>query len=123
MAQHNDLGKWGESLAVDRLTAEGFAILETNWRMGHLELDIVARRGDTVVVAEVKTRSDLDVDPLESIDNRKIRNIVRAAEVFIDSRKLPHRVRFDLFAINGTPDNYTLEHLPDAFHPPVRTYR
>lgn len=123
MAQHNELGKWGEQLAVDALTAEGFAITERNWRMGHLEIDIIAMRGDTLVVGEVKTRSNLDEDPLDAVDNKKIMRMVRAANAYIRSHNLPHNVRFDLFAIRGTEDNYKFEHVPDAFYPPLKSYR
>ncbi len=123
MARHNELGKWGEQLAVDRLVDDGFAILQRNWRMGHLEIDIIARKDATVVFAEVKTRAEKDLDPLEAVDKRKIAHMVRAAEAYLKAKDWPYQVRFDLFAVNGTPDDYTLEHIPDAFYPPLRTYR
>ena len=121
--KHNELGKWGESLACDRLVAEGWAIADRNWRQGHHEIDIVAVNARTIVFAEVKTRSDMDEDPLEAVDRRKIANMAQAANAYLamhpDLRQYP---RFDLFAINGTPDNYRIEHLPDAFEPPLRHY-
>ena len=121
--KHNELGKWGESLACDRLVAEGWAIADRNWRQGPHEIDIVAVNARTIVFAEVKTRSDMDEDPLEAVDRRKIANMVQAANAYLamhpDLRQYP---RFDLFAINGTPDNYRIEHLPDAFEPPLRHY-
>lgn len=123
MAQHNDTGKWGEDLAVDVLAREGFAVIERNWRLGHLEIDIIAERGDTLVFAEVKTRSDRDEDPLEAITRKKISNIVRAADTYVRSRNLRHDVRFDLFAITGTPGDFDIEHIPDAFYPPLKSYR
>lgn len=124
MARHNDTGNWGEDLACDALAAQGWAIAERNWRMGHLELDIVALRSDTIVFAEVKTRANADEDPLEAIDKRKISNIVRAAQAFMAIHpELRGSPRFDLFAIRGTPAEYTVEHLPDAFDPPLKSYR
>ncbi|MDE6197741.1 MAG: YraN family protein [Muribaculaceae bacterium] len=123
MAKHNDIGRWGEDLAAERLGALGFTVLERNWRMGHLEIDIVARKDDVLVVAEVKTRSDGFVDPLEAVDRRKIMAMVRAAEAYTKSSNIALDVRFDLFAVTGTPDDYVLEHVPDAFYPPLRTYR
>ena len=122
MAKHNDTGHWGENLAADYLTGQGYAIVERNWRLNKLEIDIIAMRGDTLVFAEVKTRSDKEEDPLEAIDRKKILNIVRAANAYIDSTDLPHQVRFDLFAITGAPDDYNIEHIPDAFYPPLKTY-
>lgn len=122
MARHNDLGKWGESLAVDHLGSLGYTIDETNWHQGHHEIDIVAHKDGVLVVAEVKTRSDFDVDPLEAVDSRKRMAMVRAAEAYRLLHNLPYEVQFDLFAINGTPDDYTFEHVPDAFYPPLKTY-
>ena len=123
MARHNQLGKWGEDLACDLLVADGWAIAERNGRLGHLEIDIIAMNTNTIVFAEVKTRADIDEDPFEAIDRRKISNMVRAADAYLamhpDLRQNP---RFDLFGISGTPDNHRLEHLPDAFDPPLRSY-
>lgn len=122
MARHNDLGKWGESLAVDRLIEEGFSIIETNWRLGHLEIDIIARKDNMMVFAEVKTRSDNTIDPLEAIDDRKRANMVRAADAFMRHTGKFYEARFDVFGITGTPDDYNMEHIPDAFYPTLKTY-
>ncbi|MFN5772236.1 YraN family protein, partial [Flavobacterium sp.] len=59
MAAHNDLGKEGESLAVDFLRRNGYAILETNWIYQKAEVDILARKDDLLAVIEVKTRSSI----------------------------------------------------------------
>ena len=117
------LGKWGEDIACEKLVADGFAICERNWRMGHYEIDIVAMRGDTLVFAEVKTRSEPDIDPLDAIDDRKISHMAQSAGVYIESRNLPHNVRFGLFGISGSPDTgYTVEHIADAFDVPLTSY-
>ena len=42
MADHNLLGKAGEHEAVEFLVRQGFTVRETNWRMGKLEIDIIA---------------------------------------------------------------------------------
>ncbi|MBD5233897.1 MAG: YraN family protein [Bacteroidales bacterium] len=122
MARHNETGKWGERIASDYLKEVGYSILHENWRMGHLEIDIVARKDDELVFAEVKTRSDRDSDPLDAIDKRKIANMVRAADAYMKHENLPFEARFDIFAISGTPDEYEFEHIPDAFYPPLKTY-
>ncbi len=122
MAQHNETGKWGEQLAVDRLTEQGYTIVDRNWRTGSFEIDIVARRGDEVVFAEVKTRQNKEEDPLEAIDNRKIAHMCRAAELWLHRFHEPWVPSFDLFAVRGVPDDYELEHIPDAFFPPLKKY-
>lgn len=122
MARHNELGKWGEGIACEKLIADGCAIAERNWRMGHYEIDIIAIKDDFVIFCEVKTRVDMDIDPLEAVNNRKIAHMVASAEVYLQHHETHRQVRFDLFGINGTPDDYRLEHIPDAFLPPLKTY-
>ncbi|MBM3433113.1 MAG: YraN family protein [Bacteroidetes bacterium] len=56
MAEHQDFGNWGESLAADWLEANGFEILHRNWRMGKLEIDLIARKEKYLHIIEVKTR-------------------------------------------------------------------
>ncbi|MEN8187811.1 MAG: YraN family protein, partial [Bacteroidota bacterium] len=68
MAQHNELGKKGEDLAVEFLIKNGFEILDRNWRFKKAEIDIIAQKDDLLVMAEVKTRStDFFGDPQEFI--------------------------------------------------------
>ena len=61
----DELGKWGEDLATQHLSAAGYAIVERNWRVDHFEVDIVAMKNGRIVFVEVKTRSDKNGDPLE----------------------------------------------------------
>ncbi len=123
MAAHNDVGKWGENVACEKLIREGYAIVERNWRTNHLEVDIIATKGKRIVFAEVKTRVDMGSDPLEAIDKRKISHMAKAANVYIRSHNIIHEPQFDVFGIAGTPDNYKIEHIADAFLPPLHTYR
>lgn len=122
MARHNEFGKWGEDLAVETLVSKGYAIVERNWRLGHLEIDVVALKDDKVVFVEVKTRADKDIDPFDAIDRKKILNLVRAANAYTAHSNMPHDPQFDIIAVCGTPDNYEIEHLEDAFMPPLKTY-
>lgn len=122
MAKHNDTGKWGEQIAVAYLASIGYAIAERNWRSGHYELDIVAFKGSRIIFVEVKTRSDSDEDPVEAVDSRKALRLIRAAMVYIESHDIDHQPQFDIIAINGTPGQYSIEHIPDAFQSPLHTY-
>ncbi len=125
MAKHNQLGKWGEDLACEYLMTKGYSILERNWRMRRLEVDIIATKGKRIIFVEVKTRSTDAVDPLLSIDRTRINHLVRAANVFIRARDVRLEYQFDLVFIIGDTDspNPKIEHIPDAFLPPLRTYR
>ena len=57
MAQHNQLGKKGEELAVQYLQEKGYTILAINWQEHKFEIDIVAQHKHEMVFVEVKTRS------------------------------------------------------------------
>lgn len=123
MAKHNETGAWGEDLACRHLIENGYAIVETNWRLSHYEIDIIAMKGDRIVFVEVKTRSSDFLDPVDAVDKKKMMRMVRAANAYVLYNNIPHEVQFDIITILGTPDNYELEHIPDAFYPPLKTYR
>lgn len=122
MARHNDIGKWGENLAVEHLIRSGYAIIARNWRKPPYEIDIVASIGGRIAFCEVKTRSDIYADPLEAIDKKKIAALARAAHVFMIAYDVKLEPQFDVISINGNKEEYKLNHIPDAFLPPLRTY-
>ena len=123
MAEHNSTGRWGEDIAADFLTAAGYAIVDRNWRVGHLEVDIVAVRDGEIVFVEVKTRTDDQSDPLDAIDNRKIRHIANSAHAYLQCHDYNHSPRFDVIAVSGSTDTgYKIEHIVDAFDAPLKTY-
>ena len=122
MAKHNDLGKWGEEQVVEKLLLEGYTIMERNWRMGHLEIDIIACRGDNLVFVEVKTRRDHDQNPLDAMTPKKISLLCRAADRYISisrSRLIP---RFDVASVTGDGHTCTIDYIPNAFLPPLKSY-
>ena len=119
MAQHNELGKWGEQVAYEYLLMQGYTMVERDTRQGHFEIDIIATKGNRIIFIEVKTRSDLKVDPVQSINSRKIGRICAAANSYVKQHKLPHEVQFDIVIVIGNPDSYTIEHIPDAFIAPM----
>ena len=132
MALHNKVGQEGERLALEYLVSKGYAILETNWRMGHFEIDIVAMHGGRLVFVEVKARTDKDENPVAMVTRPKMRRIATAAHHYVLSTGLPHEVQFDIIAVSGKSDEadlpgakdagIMLEHIPDAFMSPLRTY-
>ena len=73
MAQHNELGRQGEEIAVKYLLEQGYKILERNWRNQHKEIDIIAMDGEELVIVEVKTRMKDDYEPYLSVTKPKQR--------------------------------------------------
>ncbi len=120
MAQHNIKGKQGEALASQYLKDKGYTILHENWRYRHLELDIVAQHEDTLVVIEVKTRSNDDLSqPTDAIDYKKIRYLLNATQAYINHNHIEYDVRFDVISIILNDEETNIEHIEDAFYPPI----
>jgi putative endonuclease len=80
MAEHNILGepRIKEDIAASFLSDNsGMSLLERNWRCGRLEVDIIARYNESLVIAEVKTRIGNFIDfPQESVDIRRQKRLI-----------------------------------------------
>lgn len=118
MAQHNELGKTGEAIAAEYLEKKGFEILERNWQYNHKEIDLIALHDNYLVIIEVKTRTtDGWENPKEAITNGKIKFIVEATEAYINETDIDNEVRFDVVTLIPDGENWTIEHIDEAFHP------
>lgn len=117
MAEHNDLGKLGEELAVDFLEKNGYEILETNWTFQKAEVDIIAQKNNILAVIEVKTRSSLDFGlPQDFVKPKKIKLLVKAINEYIIMNDLDVNVRFDIIAVHATSTSFAIDHLEEAFY-------
>ncbi len=105
-------GREAEDLAVTDLEAQGFRLLWRNVRIGALEVDIVAKKDDLVVIVEVRARGTGALEgPLASISRTKRRALLAASRGLWRGRlaKMPDvaRVRIDVAAVTydaaGTP--------------------
>ncbi len=124
MAEHNETGRRGEDLATAFLLSKGFSILERNWKSGHKEIDIIAQDGPDLVFVEVKTRTDENVLPAAfTVDAKKRQRIIFAAESYLRTCTLNLSPRFDIITVVGTAPDQQIEHIIDAFIPPLRTHR
>ena len=120
MAEHNELGEKGEHLAMEYLKEKGYTILNTNWRYGHLEIDIVARKEKIVVFAEVKTRSSEQWGkPEEFVHYKKRKRLVKAAEIYLTKKNLMTEMRFDIIAVILSQDYHKIKHIEEAFIPGI----
>ena len=123
MAQHNDIGKWGEEVAANYLRKKGYTIRDTNWRCGHRDIDIIALDESlrTLVFVEVKTRTPSYVQrPEEAVDRQKIRNIGLAANAYVKMNRIAMPLRFDIVTVVGRENGNeapVIEHWEDAFNP------
>ncbi|RYH76068.1 endonuclease [Flavobacteriaceae bacterium 144Ye] len=116
MAQHNELGKKGEQLAVDFLLQNHYEIVERNYRFDKAEVDIIAQKEAILAIIEVKTRSTTDFgNPQDFVKPKQIKNLVKAVDEYVTVNGLEVEVRFDIIAIVKSEKDYTIEHLENAF--------
>ncbi len=110
-------GVTGEDLAARCLEADGFEVIERNWRVPEGEVDLVGRRGDLVVFCEVKTRrTDRWGDPSEAVVPLKRARLRRLASRWMRERR-PGAVgvRFDVVSVIVRDGRTEVRHIPDAF--------
>ncbi|GAA2513851.1 YraN family protein [Pilimelia columellifera] len=95
------LGRHGEQLAVDFLTAAGMAIIDRNWRRRAGEIDIIARDGDAIVFVEVKTRRGEGYGgPLAAVAPPKVARLRRLAGQWLASAGLSAAaIRIDVIGV------------------------
>ncbi|EDM44354.1 hypothetical protein SCB49_04975 [unidentified eubacterium SCB49] len=117
MAEHNDLGEWGEAFAVVHLLKNGYEILERNWRFQKAEIDIIAQKNNEIIIVEVKTRnSDFFGDPQDFVSTGKIKLLTKAANEYLVSNEISLEARFDIIAILKNKTTEKLEHFKNAFY-------
>jgi putative endonuclease len=95
------LGVAAEHAAAAGLQGAGLEILLRNWRRRSGELDIVAREGDVLVIAEVRIRNHADFgSAADSVDARKCQRIIRTTQQLLQQNPplARLRVRFDVIA-------------------------
>lgn len=114
---HIDAGRIGEEIAERYLILAGYRIIERNYRAGRLEIDIIARRRECLVFAEVKTRRSSDFgSALENLLPAKVDNVREAAVRYISQNcpaGKPENLRIDLIAIDMDAERgrMTLNHI------------
>lgn len=107
-------GTLAENSAAAFLESQGFHIVTRNFLRRVGELDVVARAGDLLVIAEVRTRADERFGgAAASISPAKQRRIIATAGLFLDQHPELRRcrVRFDVLVVK----HGRVEWLPHAF--------
>lgn len=110
-------GQRGEDLAADYLAGAGYRIVERNYRCFYGEIDIVAREGETLVFAEVKSRrSEAYGAPQLAVGREKQKKLSRIALHYL-AQKHPSGTpaRFDVVAVRLRPEGPQIELIRNAF--------
>ncbi len=115
--QRLSLGRWGEQRAADYLRRRLFRIVACNYRCRYGEIDLIARRGRTLVFVEVKTRrSHSHGAPQEAVTARKQQQIIATAQHYLTTQQPSMQtVRFDVIAVDVDGDKARINHIVDAF--------
>jgi len=102
--KHNQqVGQWGEQVAVEYLVSREVEVIGRNVRTPYGEIDIVAKQGDTVLFVEVKTRTSNKMGlPEESITVRKREHMIACAEHYAAEHEIDHW-QIDVISIEGKP--------------------
>lgn len=113
MAAKDELGRRGEALAADYLNANGYRVIDRNWRCREGEIDVIAEQGDETVFVEVKTRSSTEYGhPFEAITTGKLRRMRRLAMAWCAQAGGWRRIRLDAIAVIARPGaRPCIEHL------------
>ncbi len=112
-----ELGHAGEKAAAELLRSLGYAIVGAGFLARRGELDLVCRRGDQLVMVEVKTRSsDTFGTPLEAVGPRKRRALVAAAEEYRALAEWRGPIRFAVVGLTARGDGtFDVELVEDPF--------
>ena len=108
-------GQQGEERAAQFLTGLGYQILARNFTTVQGELDLVAKKADTLVFVEVKMRASMAFGgPLLAVTAAKQKRLARAATQYLKANRPKFdSIRFDVVCV--LPDR--IEHVPNAFQP------
>ena len=98
----SEYGRRAETLACWWLRLRGYSIVARNVRVLGREVDVVARRGRTLVVCEVKARRrGARGRPEEMVGEAQRRRLLQAAEVLLAADPRARTARIDLVAVDG----------------------
>ena len=116
MVTTKEIGDDGETIARRYLEKNDYEILETNWRIGHHEADIIAYKDHKIVFVEVKTRKSADFgDPESFVDRNKQRSYIRIANAYILKNNREEEARFDIITVMINSEGIKVNHLIDAY--------
>lgn len=112
------LGQLGERLAATYLIENGYTIRDLNYHVAHTgELDIVAQRGATTVICEVKSMVPGGWgEPEDQVGVKKRDRIMAAAGQYCAEKEIDTEVRFDVISVKFTKAGPTITHRPDSIH-------
>lgn len=121
------LGRLGERRAAWFYRLRGYRIVARNVRFRDGEIDLVARRGRTIAIVEVKTRQSTALgEGWEAVDRRKRERLIDLADRYAAHCPRGTCLRYDILSLQWTGRRFAITYFPDAFRPvsdPVRPWK
>jgi len=112
-----DLGRRGERRAAWFYRLRGYRVLARNVRSRDGEIDLVVRRGRTIVIAEVKTRqSTVAGEGFDAVDRIKREQLIRLADRYVAEMR-DVELRYDVLSLFWNGRRFIVTHFADAFRP------
>jgi Predicted endonuclease distantly related to archaeal Holliday junction resolvase len=113
-----ELGALGERRAAWYFRLRGYRIVGRNVRLRRGEIDLIVRRGKTLVFVEVKTRQSLRAgEGYDAVDRRKQLQLVSLVDEYLGQSRRPVDVRYDVVSLFWDGRRFHLTHFRDAFRP------
>lgn len=114
-AENLKVGRLGEELAKKYLEKKGYRILEQNWRTKRGEIDIIAKKGDVLVLVEARTKvGEQFGSPEDTLTYGKKRRLLWNAKAYVANKKYKGLYRIDAVCIvlrgDGTEIPQRLSH-------------
>jgi putative endonuclease len=105
MRATDELGRYGEDLAVAHLKATGMQVLERNWRCRSGEIDVVALDGNCLVICEVKTRRSVSAGgPFEAVTRTKLNRLRKLTALWLAGQDRHfEQIRIDVIGVFQPP--------------------
>ena len=116
-SERQRFGVTGEVVAERWLRHRGWRVLQRRFRSGRRDIDLIAERDGMVAFVEVKARQSGEFGgPMEAVNWRKQRELVRSASVWIDRHGRPGECyRFDVIGVLMEGERVRVRHVENAF--------
>ena len=102
--RRHELGKAGEKAAAALLRSLGYEVIGAGFVARRGEIDLICRRGNELVVVEVKTRSSDEFGtPLEAVGAKKRRALASATAEYRALAEWRGPIRFAVVGVMVTP--------------------
>jgi putative endonuclease len=109
------IGEQGERAACEYMEAQGYSIVERNWRTKIGEIDAIAEHGEILVIIEVKTSLKRgSVPPELRVNIHKQRKLKQLTALYLKSHRISPPVRFDIVAV-WWDKQIRIQHIENAF--------